>query len=77
MTGKGKPTGITHQDLSRRGEVEFEGRTVQIHRATTDVRIDAPESVVLELDMGGPRIALYGYFEDDEFLEVGAGERIG
>jgi hypothetical protein len=76
MMNIGKPTGIMHEDINKRREVEFEGRIVQIYRATTDVRDDAPEGVVLELDTGVPRLALYGYFENDEFMEVGR-ERIG
>jgi hypothetical protein len=71
---QGKPTGITRQDVSNLGPVQFEGQTAQLlhHRGHYE-----PGGVthVLELhaDAGDPGtwLELYGYFNrDNEFLEV-------
>ncbi len=65
---EGRPTGIKSQDVERLAVVTFEGRRVQLYRMRRDER----GRVVIELDPHdeGPRLALYGYFDGDEFMEV-------
>lgn len=71
MTRKGKPTGITHEDVENLREVEFEGRRAQLYGAHSRSRRGEAEAVRLELDVfGGSRLALYGYFDGSEFFEL-------
>ena len=67
--GKGKPTGITFQDLYARDApgvtyIMFEGERVTVRNYGSN---SFPE--ILELGGGGPDIRLYGHFEGDEFME--------
>ncbi len=64
---EGRPTGIRRQDAESLAVVTFEGRRgVRLYDKHEDER-----GVFLELDPHeGPRLALYGYFDGDEFMEV-------
>lgn len=65
---EGKRTGIKREDAERLGMVTFEGRRAQLYRANTDTE----GRVRIELDdFEGPRIALYGYYDgEDWFVET-------
>ncbi len=71
---QGKPTGITRQDISNLGRVQFEGQTAQLlaHRGRYE-----EGGVIRELELHAvagdsrTRLRLYGYFNrDNEFMEV-------
>jgi hypothetical protein len=70
MTQEGRPTGIKQGDIARLGIVDFEGRQAQLIGASTESRVGIGHSAYLELDLGGERLALWGYYSGDEFMEV-------
>lgn len=65
---EGRPTGIKRQDVDSLAVVTFEGRRAQLYRKRQDER----GRFLIELDPheGGTRLALYGYFDGEEFMEV-------
>lgn len=64
---EGRSTGIKRQDVEMLAAVTYEGRRAQLYRKHQDER----GRVLLELDPHeGPRLALYGYFDGEEFMEL-------
>lgn len=63
----GTPTGIKREDLSGP-----QGTTYQGERATVVHVRDSGSEVVLVLGFGDREIELFGYFADDEFMELSA-----
>ncbi len=71
MAEEGRPTGISREDAKDPGAVvDFEGRRAEVvHFSEKSSRLALP-SAQLVLDVGDERLALEGYFSDDEFIEV-------
>ncbi len=65
---EGRPTGIKRQDVESLGFVTYKGRRgVQLYSKHEDERGD----ILIKLDTHeGLRLALYGYFDGDDFMEV-------
>ena len=66
---EGTPTGIRYEDLHGRQGVTYRGERGQVIRH----RFDSPTSLeLIILGFGNRVVALWGYFEGGEFMEVEA-----
>jgi hypothetical protein len=75
MPEAGRLTGITHEAVLQAskhgGNVEFEGRKVQVVSISPRPGMENPYSARLDLDLGDEYVVLLRYFRGSYFIEEG------